>query len=243
MVATTKNASLVTFAKAACVSGQLFLILCASANCNIARATTIADWTFETSQPATAGPFAPELGAGAATGSHAGAAVYSSPAGNGSSHSFSSNTWAKNDYYQFQVSTVGLSNIMFSWDQTSSNTGPRDFQLQYSTDGTSFTNSGSVYSVLANAAPNPPWNATTSSPIYSFTSDLSSISALNNQPAVYIRLSMADTISANGGTVASAGTDRVDNVSVSAVPEPGSIILAALAMVGVCLAVRRRCLG
>src|SRR5271165_4431061 len=87
--------------------------------------STIADWTFETSQPATAGPFNPEVGAGSATGSHAGAAVYSTPAGNGSSHSFSANTWAVGDYYQYQVSTVGDSGTIYlSFDQTSSSTGP-----------------------------------------------------------------------------------------------------------------------
>ena len=90
-----------------------------------ASASVIADWTFETSQPATAGPFSPETGAGSATGSHAGAAVYSTPAGNGSSHSFSSNTWAVGDYYQYQVSTTGLDDISIQFDQTSSNTGPR----------------------------------------------------------------------------------------------------------------------
>ncbi len=49
-----------------------------------AMAGTIADWTFETSIPSTAGPYSPEVGAGSATGSHAAASTYSSPAGNGS---------------------------------------------------------------------------------------------------------------------------------------------------------------
>src|SRR5690242_3123267 len=78
---------------------------------SVVRAATIATWTFETTAPATAGPFAPEVGAGAATGFHAGATTYSSPAGNGSAKSFSSNTWAVGDYYQFQVSTLGQQDI------------------------------------------------------------------------------------------------------------------------------------
>src|ERR1700742_1621680 len=54
-----------------------------------AHASIIADWTFETSQPVTAGPYSPEIGAGSASGSHAGASTYSTPAGNGSAHSYS----------------------------------------------------------------------------------------------------------------------------------------------------------
>src|SRR5438105_15687052 len=77
----------------------------------------IAQWTFETSAPTTAGPIAPEVGSGSASGSHAGAAVYSSPAGNGSVHSYSANTWAVGDYWQFQTSTLGSSGISLSWDQ------------------------------------------------------------------------------------------------------------------------------
>jgi hypothetical protein len=206
-----------------------------------AGATVIADWTFETSQPATAGPFSPEIGAGSASGSHVGVSTYSTPAGNGSSHSFSSNTWSVGDYYQFQVNTTGLSGIQLIFDQTSSNTGPRDFQLEYSTNGSSFTNFGSPYSVLANAAPNPAWNATTSSSIYTFTDDLSSVAALNNAPTVYFRLANSSTVSANGGTVATAGTDRVDNVIVqTSVPEPMSAGILTVGAFGL-LSRRRKC--
>src|SRR5262245_54423391 len=63
-----------------------------------AQASLIASWTFETTQPAgtaaNIGPLAAEIGTGSATGHHASATtVYSSPAGNGSAHSFSSNMW------------------------------------------------------------------------------------------------------------------------------------------------------
>jgi hypothetical protein len=196
--------------------------------------TTLANWTFETSAPVTAGPFAPEVGSGTALGFHAGASTYSSPAGNGSPHSFSSNTWAIGDYYQFQVSTVGFSGIDVSWDQTSSNTGPKDFILKYSTDGMNYTSYG-TYAVLANASPNPAWNASTSSTLYSYSLDLSSITSLNNASSDYFRLVDASTVSANGGTVAAAGTDRVDNFAVTAIPEPSTYALlagvAGLAMV------------
>ena len=36
----------------------------------------LAQWTFETTLPSTAGPFAPETGSGSATGLHAGSSTY-----------------------------------------------------------------------------------------------------------------------------------------------------------------------
>ena len=210
-----------------------------------AFADTIAQWTFETSLPATAGPFSPEVGSGSASGFHAGAATYSNPVGNGSSHSFSANTWAVNDYWQFQVNTTGFNNVALAWDQTSSNTGPRDFQLQYSTNGTTFTNFGAAYMVLANAAPNPVWNATTGSALYNFSFDLSSISALNNLATAYFRLLDTSTVSANGGAVAAAGSDRVDNfivtaAPVSAVPLPAAAWLFGSGILALGGMIRRR---
>ena len=188
--------------------------------------TTIAKWTFETSAPTTAGSFAPEIGSGLASAFHASASTYSSPAGNGSAHSFSSNTWAVGDYYQFQVSTTGYSNINITWDQISSNTGPKDFSLLYSTDGLTYLNAISSYTVLANATPNT-WSSATPVSTTSYSFDFSGISAINNQAAVYFRLRDFDTISANGGTVAAGGTDRVDNVAVTVIPEPTTYALLA----------------
>ncbi len=211
-----------------------------AASCGFARAAVIAQWTFETSAPTTAGPFAAEVGVGLALGSHASASVYTSPAGNGSSHSFSSTVWAVGDYYQFAVSTSGLSGIQLSFDQTSSNTGPAHFQLSYSTNGTSFTSIGTPYTVLANAAPNTTWNPTTSNPVYTFTPDLSAISALSDQATLYFRLSDTDTVSANNGTVAAGGTSRVDNVIVSGTAIPEASAMGLLAPAGLLLGRRRR---
>jgi hypothetical protein len=196
-----------------------------------AQAATIATWNFETSQPVTAGPLAAEIGTGTALGHHASAAaVYSTPAGNGSAHSFSANNWSVGDYYQFSVSTLGDTDVSFSWDQTSSSTGPKDFTLSYSTDGTHFTavDNGTLtngsYSVKVNGSSNPTvaaWNGTTSSSAYSFTEDLSSVAALDNQSNVVFRLTDADTVAVVGSNpVAATGTDRVDNVTVAASPVP-----------------------
>ena len=205
-----------------------------------ANAAVLANWTFETAPPTNAGPHAADGGilGGAASGSHASTAtVYDNPSGNGSTESFSSNNWAVGDFWQFRSSTTGFQNVTLQWDQTSSNTGPRDFQVSWSTDGTTFTPLGAPYAVLANAAPNPTWNPTTSSPLYT-SGPIAAPPALDNQATIYFRLTNTSTVSANGGTVAATGTDRIDNVIISgtAIPEPASLGLLA----GAGLALRRR---
>jgi hypothetical protein len=210
------------------------------------NAQVIADWTFETSVPNTSGPYSPEIGVGSATGSHSGAAVFSSPAGNGSLHSYSANTWAIGDYYQFQVSTLGLSGISVSYDQISSSTGPGQFTFQYSTDGSIFSSFGLQYNVLVNSSPN---NWSTSTPISgsSYSFNLISITALDNASTVYFRVIQTSTLSAsqaNGGATAPAagGTDRIDNFIVSAtpVPEPTTLALVAFGGMSALLAFRKR---
>ena len=207
-------------------STRLLLAASLALASSAAPAITLTTWTFETSAPLTAGPFNPEVGTGSASGSHtSGSVVYSSPAGNGSAKSFSSNYWSVGDYYQFSTSTLGWVNLSLSWDQTSSSTGPRDFKLAYSTDGTSFTDFAS-YSVPNNASPNA-WSST-GQPVAAarFSQDLSSITALNNQATVWFRLIDNGTTSANGtGTVAPTGTDRVDNFSVAGLPLPAGVWL------------------
>jgi len=200
------------------------------ASFNTARGATIANWTFETSIPTTAGPLAPEIGSGTATAVHADAtASYTNPSGNGSAESWNSNRWAIGDYYQFQVSTVGQSGIVFSWDQTRSSSGPgqpapnnANFTFQYSTDGTNFTSADYLVPVVD-------WTATTSPP---YVQDLSSVTALNNQPTVYFRLTAIQSPQNTGGQ------SRVDNVIVSTVPEAGcAAMLLSLAVAAV---LRRR---
>ena len=203
------------------------------------RADILAQWTFELSPPAdltdstTISGIAADLGSGTASGVHAGTlSDWSTPAGNGSPNSLSVNTWAVGDYFQFQVSTIGFTGIGVSYDQTSSSTGPRDFNFTYSTDGSTFTTFSS-YTVLQNGgAPNSAWNGTTSSSAYSYSFDLSSVTAIDNQATVFFRLVNSSTINVTGtNVVAAGGTDRVDNFSVFSpvpVPEPSTMVLGVL---------------
>jgi PEP-CTERM motif-containing protein len=182
-----------------------------------------------------------EVGTGSAYGSHAAgsSAVYSSPSGNGSTHSFSSNDWAQNDYYQFNVPTTGIQNIVFSFDQIGSNTGPADFQVQYSTDGTNFL-SFSNYTINTSAGTSSGWTPATSLAAYNYSFNLAGITGLNNDANALFRIVDNGTTSLNGGSVATGGTDRVDNVIVAgnSVPEPASLSLLSIA--GASLVARRR---
>lgn len=205
--------------------------------------TLLTGFTFETSQPATAGPFTAENGVGTAMGVHTGASVYSSPSGNGSVHSLSSNTWAVGDYYQFSLSTVGATGIFVAFGQTGSNTGPGSFDLTYSVNGGAFTSAttGTGYAVT-----NDSWSSATTKPISFKEFDLSSVAALDNAASVVFRVVDLSTVAITGGTVATTGTGRVDDFNVSTggfvtpAPEPASYVYILGGLGGLCLIVRRR---
>jgi hypothetical protein len=144
--------------------------------------------------------------------------------------------WAVGDYWQFSASAAGYQNIAVSWDQTSSSTGPGDFGLFWSITGLagSFTLFTTDYSV---PEPTTTWG--------SYSRDLSSILALNNASTVYFRLIDESTTSASSGTVASGGTDRIDNFTVTGNQIPANVpdsipSLAGLGCVFGLLAVLRR---
>jgi len=230
-----------------------------------ARATTIAQWTFETLATTNAinGSLTPgagnntaavpsDVGTGSALAHHTAASTYSTPAGDldptiaasdagataanasPSIHSWSSTAWAVGDYYQFQVSTLGLSGIQVEWDQAGSNTGPGQFVLQYSLNGTSFTPIGGTHTVPASS-----WT-TTSSQAASFQSESGFAGAVDNQATVFFRIVDNATTSVNGGTTASGGTDRVDNFTVIAVPEPSTILMVGAGLSMGLMVMRRR---
>jgi hypothetical protein len=225
----------------------LSILLASACVSQIASADTLAEWTFESSIPTTAGPLAAEVGTGSALGYHAGAAAYSNPVGNGSVESFSSSFWAIGDYYQFSVGSLGYQGLGISFDQVSSSTGPGQFYVAYSSDGYSsdgltFTQFGSTYAVLTNSGPNA-WSSGAAITATSYTFNLSSIAALDNSAAIYFRLVDASTVAANGATVLTTGTSRVDNfvITASPVPEPSPMALVGgFGLLGLVMAARRR---
>ncbi|HMZ08574.1 MAG TPA: lamin tail domain-containing protein, partial [Anaerolineales bacterium] len=103
------------------------------------------------------------------------------------------------DYVEFSVDTTGRSDIGFSFDYRSTAAGPNTLDLQYSSDGTTFTS----YAII-------PLNR--DSLFYSLSYDLSSIIAINNNPNTKIRLY---------GYGAGGGNLRLDNVTISEIcPTP-----------------------
>lgn len=178
--------------------------------------TTVADWTFETSQPSGSGTditgISPETGSGTASSHHATSATYTSPTGNGSTHCFSGNNWVIGDYYQFQTNLSTYANrtrVDFLCSMTRSATGGPSFKIQYSTDGTNFLD-GSSFNVLVNgAAPNATWTSGTHVAAYDSTFDLGT--GLLGASTAYIRV----TCTANGS--GSGGTVRIDDVIVNVV--------------------------
>lgn len=208
------------------VSSSLFMVVILFSS-STASAGLIANWTFETAPPvdvtnSSSYPNAipADFGSGNASGVHTLPATdWSTPTGNGSANSFSSNNWSIGDYYQFQVSSLGMENLAISWDQTRSTTGPASFSLQYSTDGTSFTN------FFAYTVPVVAWSSTGSPQSSSrFTQSFSAISALDNDSSVFFRLR------ATAAPTDSAGTSRIDNISISAVPEPSTFLLVLVGL-------------
>lgn len=204
---------------------------------------SLAQWTFETSHPDSSGPFAAEngifAGTSQASGFHAAAnsTTYSSPDGAGSDHSYSSKNWSVNDYYQFTTSTLGYEDVKVSFEAGSTGSGPKNFDLAYSTDGSTFSIFTSCSILNYSDASNPSWDASmsaTDAAFYALGFDLSSIAALNNQSTIYLRLIDHDTASAGGGTVSGGGYSRVDDFSITArpisraIPEPSTFFAGAL---------------
>lgn len=181
----------------------------------------------------------PQTAGSAASGLHASAStVWSNPSGNGSAKSISSNNWAIGDYYQFVVSTTGYDDIWVGFSQVGSSTGPRDFKLAYSTDGTNFTDGPTYTAILSD------WSTGLVRATGANVFDLSAISALDNQASVTFRLIDTSTTSISGATVAAAGTGRVDDFTVAdgelrIVPEPTTMLtmISGLGLLGL---LRRR---
>ncbi len=186
----------------------------------MARAEVLAAWTFENVDPniaytgtdyppsgpgIPADPNVPQVYGGGAKGHHASSAtVWSSPAGNGSKKSFSSEHWAVGDYYQFQTSCIGYHEINVAWHQNRSGTGPATFSLLWSVDGATWNPMMTNYTVgTATWSSTPPANpASMFGPVWTLTGG-------DNQPVVYFRMVCT---AAPGGT---GGTCRMDTVVVS----------------------------
>ncbi|WP_340102549.1 T9SS type A sorting domain-containing protein [Rhodohalobacter sp. 8-1] len=110
------------------------------------------------------------------------------------------------NYWQVMINTEGLEDLKLSSDQSGgSSTGPRDFQVQHSTDGTSWTNLAggtiivdSIGQESINQLPLP--------------------ASLEDEPAVYIRWLQTSDVRVDGKTdndISSGGTSRIDDILIT----------------------------
>jgi hypothetical protein len=209
----------------------------------IVDAQTIAQWTFEGGT----GTLDPAIGTGTAIlgtgGTQSFTAGVSSTGIGGSQYAWNSTGWDVGDYYQFSLSTTGYVDLTLSWYQTGSNTGPADFKLSYSTNGVDFVDFANYVVNVNGGGGNPAWSASNTTSDFSpyfYSFDLSGVSVIENQSVVYFRLVNTSTVSLNGGTVAAGGTNRVDNFTVVAVPEPTTATLVFGGFGSMLLVLRRR---
>ncbi len=168
------------------------------------------------------GPVFPEAGiqtnSASASGFHvAPGTVYSAPAGNGSAKSLNANNWTTNDYFQIRFGMSGYHGLRLVFDQTGSSTGPAEFRILYSTDGSSFV-SFTNYSVPKANNTAVSWSSTSSNAASTVALNLSALAGLSNVAQVYLRILPRSTVSITNGTVGTTGASRFDNVTVRAMP-------------------------
>ncbi|MCQ8119862.1 PEP-CTERM sorting domain-containing protein [Methylomonas rosea] len=219
-----------------------------------AEAAVITQWNFN-SNPADAatgtGSTSPSIGSGAASLLGTTATFASGDASGGSSDPATGDDsgWNTSGYAaqgagnktrgtQYLVSTVGFDNIQISYDLRHSNTSSKYEQVQYTTDGSSWTD----FSLFSGATGDTWFNGR--------SVDLSSIAGVANNAnfgfrvlAAFAPATSAYAASSPTGTYGTAGTWRFDMVTVSgtavaAVPVPGAVWLFGSALLGF-LGVRR----
>lgn len=106
-------------------------------------------------------------------------------------------------YWEIELATIGYYELRISSAQRSSNTGPRDFKLQYKigVGGTYADIPGGDITVMNN------WTAGV---VYHLVLP----SVCDNQSSVFLRWLMTSNTSSNGGTVQTLGTSAIDRIYV-----------------------------
>ena len=126
---------------------------------------------------------------------------------------------------QFAVSTTGFENVIITFGLRNSKTASKYAQLQYSTNGTTFSDFGNVIEGTGDV-----WT--------SVSRDLSSLTTTDNNSTFAFRVvsvfapgTSAYAATKTGSTYAATGTFGFDLVTVNgtAIPSPGAVALIGLA--------------
>jgi hypothetical protein len=231
-----------------CFLLSLVVVFCG----DVARGEIITQWNFNTITPGNIATALPSTGSGSISLIGGTTTPTSGSTGTGSSDTASPNLAFQTTTYaaqgtgdlsrgvQYGVSTVGFQDIRVTWDQRHSNTSSRFWALLYTTDGSTWntfsaTGAGTDSGLYAGVTGDTWFNQR--------TADLSGIAGVNDNPNFGIRIvaSFAPglssyTASSPTGTYATSGTARFDMVtisgSISAIPEPSSVLLTAAVACG-----------
>lgn len=220
--------------------------------------TTFTQWTYEPLNGTAANP-TPNIGTGtsslvgAMVGNGGTATGMSSTVGNGCGTQNGVTAWAINTAppgstnessgAQFNTSTVGYTGINVSWDQRFSNTSTNTVRLQYTTDGSTWTNFTMTASNTTLCAGTINVNGcfeNNAGDVYRrVVVNLSSITAANNNSNFGVRMLAAHyqntgqfRQSGTPASVATVGTWRFDNVTFSGTPPNPTVNLTVSSNAG-----------
>lgn len=173
---------------------------------------TVAEWDFDDESYAPS-VFMPENAASHVTLTGASLQGFSTGA---SGLSANSNGWDGgadgSKYWAVDISAGSVGSLMLSSKQSGSNTGPRDFVVEYSLDGELwYLVEGSEVAVGNN------WSA-------GALDNLPLPGVLSGRERILLRWAMISETSIGGGTVGSVGTGRIDDIVISGVnPDPVTV--------------------
>jgi hypothetical protein len=134
----------------------------------------------------------------------------------------------KTEGVEFKVDTTGYLDLKVTWDHRHSNTSSKYGQFQYTTDGSTWSDFGSLFEATAGDT----W-------FNGRTADLSSVTTVDNNPNFAFRIVAAFApggsvyaASSPSGSYSVAGTWRFDMVTIEATPVPEPHEYAAAAGLG-----------
>ena len=159
---------------------------------------------------------------------------------------------------EFQVSTMGFTNLQLSFDWSPTSQGEANLQVEYSLNGSTFFNvPASLFTVPTGVTAMT--NTTSANTVMGgyiqtlnsttfnngIVVNLSGIAGAANDPNFAVELvnasTGADDISTKGTALNNtSGNWRFDEVSINAVPEPGPCALVGLSLAGLALLAYRR---
>ena len=140
-------------------------------------------------------------------------------------HSLAWNAGSTGNTFSFNLNTTGTEDLMIRMAvrSTGSGGGPTAFSsVTYNTGSGPVTISPSLYSGFSAGSGN----------FVLWTADLSSLAAVENAPSVTLQWTIP--------TLNSNTSFRVDNIQVTAVPEPSTVVLLGVALAAMVVFVRRQ---